>query len=368
MSIASHSDGPGGLRTYFLNTLPTYADDGGSDTESSFITVTNVPPTVTTDDVSGIKEGDTFNIPVGTFTDPALNVASENYTATIDWGDQTAPTVGTTTKPTAAAAGTVMGTHTYADQGDYTVTVTVEDDDGSRGLNGIMIDVRDLANTGAIGAGDLEFRTGNDNNPAVWAMLAATPTVTVRLGAGDHGSDRIVIIFPDNAVQNQWLQVTLKSTANTGVARDDVFYVANAVGESGDSASAAVVDGADEAAARANPHGILNLAAIDDAYPAYFIGLSDGPPRGGSERLAGVFDARLRDARIPPPTPSTGARRGPGCRCSDRGHLWTSQAFEESAERFLVRIAAGHVEPDPADGDHHAGGDLQQLQTDRLDL
>jgi hypothetical protein len=53
-----------------------------------------------------------------------------------------------------------------------------------------------------------------------------------RVGAG--GSIRIAILWPDGAIKNQWLKVTVKATARTGLAAPDVFYFGNLVGETGD--------------------------------------------------------------------------------------------------------------------------------------
>ena len=50
---------------------------------------------------------------------------------------------------------------------------------------------------------------------------------------GTGGSDRVTIIWDDNAIEKQWLQVTVKATDNTGLVADDVFYFGNAVGEAG---------------------------------------------------------------------------------------------------------------------------------------
>ena len=46
---------------------------------------------------------------------------------------------------------------------------------------------------------------------------------------------RYAITFPDGAVQNTWLRVTVKATANTGLGADDVFYFGNLVGDTGAS-------------------------------------------------------------------------------------------------------------------------------------
>jgi hypothetical protein len=60
--------------------------------------------------------------------------------------------------------------------------------------------------------------------------------------------------------------VTVLATDTTGLSEDNVFYVGNAVAESGNSTTDAVVNATDEVGARNNPHGPFNPAAKDDPY------------------------------------------------------------------------------------------------------
>jgi len=141
----------------------------------------------------------------------------------------------------------------------------------SRGIGGVMIDVRNLADGGHVGPGDFEFRVGNDyNSPAGWATVPNPLHVNVRrVGA----VDRITLIWPDDnpwtagvepgAISKQWLQVRMLSTENTGLLQDDVFYFGNAIGETGDTAIDATVNSMDEIAVRNNP-AFFPPAAIDN--------------------------------------------------------------------------------------------------------
>ena len=99
----------------------------------------------------------------------------------------------------------------------------------TKGINGVMIDVANLANDGAgLLAGDLLVRTSTAAGG--WAA-APTPTLAVRPGAGSGGADRVVLTWADGAITNKWLQVTLPAGANTGLAAADVFSFGNLVGD-----------------------------------------------------------------------------------------------------------------------------------------
>ena len=135
----------------------------------------------------------------------------------------------------------------------------------SRGINGIMVDILNLADSESLNATNFEFRVGNTNEPSTWSAAPAPSSVTVRGAAGVQGSDRVTLIWEDGAIQKQWLEVTIKPDAVTGLADPDVFYIGNAVGESGNSPANTFVDGTDFAVARDNVRNFLNRASIDFA-------------------------------------------------------------------------------------------------------
>ena len=120
------------------------------------------------------------------------------------------------------------GTATFANYTSY-----------SRGINGVMVDIAGLSQS--LSATDFEFRLGNGNDPAQWTLAPAPSQIAVRFGAGHAGSTRVSIVWPDNSIQKQWLQVRVKATLRTGLTAHDVFYFGNAVGETGDSGASAVV-------------------------------------------------------------------------------------------------------------------------------
>lgn len=116
-----------------------------------------------------------------------------------------------------------------------------------RGINGIMID---LATThGTISAADFTFKVGNDNSPSTWANAPAPTTVSVRPGAGADGTDRVEIVWANGAIANQWLEVVVKGNdavggfnTNTGLAKSDVFFWGNKIGDSGSDTPASTFD------------------------------------------------------------------------------------------------------------------------------
>ena len=113
-------------------------DNGGdSDSRDATATAVNVPPIVVPAADVSVEEGLALGIDVATFTDPGFTDETagtqETFTAIINWGDGTPAEAGSVTVRQGAAGilttGSVSGTHVYADDGDYSVTVQVRDDD-----------------------------------------------------------------------------------------------------------------------------------------------------------------------------------------------------------------------------------------------
>ena len=93
----------------------------------------------------------------------------------------------------------------------------------------------------SITAADFVFLVGNNNTPSTWATAAAPLSVSVRAGAGVSGSDRVEIIWANQAIMNTWLEVITLANGNTGLSEKpgypagqaDVFFFGNAVGNTG---------------------------------------------------------------------------------------------------------------------------------------
>ena len=133
----------------------------------------------------------------------------------------------------------------------------------SRGINGVMIDIEGLSVTPA--ASDFQFKVGNDSNPSGWAAAPVPVSISVRSRDGFDGSDRVTIIWADNAIENQWLEVTAKPTL--GITSAERFYIGNAIGETGNSPLNALVTPADEINVRNNPATVpVSSAGVTNRY------------------------------------------------------------------------------------------------------
>ncbi len=145
----------------------------------------------------------------------------------------------------------------------------------NRGINGLMVDIS--GPHGVLTASDFIFKNGRNNSPSLWATATAPTSVTTRAGAGTGGSDRIELLWANNAVQKLWLEVVVKgndtlggSNTNTGLPSSYVFYFGNGLADVGQNATGPFqTTSADEVYARNNPTNIAlpatrsNIADFD---------------------------------------------------------------------------------------------------------
>ena len=72
----------------------------------------------------------------------------------------------------------------------------------------------------------------------------------MRRGETVDGASRIMLLWPEGAIRNTWVQVTVPANARTGLTSPDVFYFGNLVGETGDTATPLRVGALDLAGVR----------------------------------------------------------------------------------------------------------------------
>ncbi len=110
---------------------------GGTATATVTVTVSNAAPLVDAGDDAVVDEGGPFG-GLGRFSDPG----EETWAATVDYGD------GSGQQPLALNPDKTFSlSHTYADSGQYTVTVTVADSHGGVGSDTLTVTVGNVAPT-----------------------------------------------------------------------------------------------------------------------------------------------------------------------------------------------------------------------------
>lgn len=120
-------------------------ENGFFDTDSGSVTVTNVAPSVTIASDAPKPENSAVTVD-GVISDPGW---LEALTATIDWGDGVQALVGVVENNRPDATLTYSASHTYGDNGTFTVTVCGIDDDTST-CESIPVEVTNVNPTAVI--------------------------------------------------------------------------------------------------------------------------------------------------------------------------------------------------------------------------
>lgn len=120
-----------------VNTISLMVADPSdeSDVASTTVTVENVAPTVNAGPDASVNEGASFSS-AGSFTDPGT---LDTWTATVDYGEGAGP------QPLPLSGKTFSLNNAYEQDGVYTVTVTVTDDDGGVASDTATVTVDNVA-------------------------------------------------------------------------------------------------------------------------------------------------------------------------------------------------------------------------------
>ena len=89
----------------------------------------------------------------------------------------------------------------------------------------------------------MSFAVATGRNPTGWVAAPAPSGLLVEHQPSVYGDKDILhLVWPDAAIRNCWLRVTVKANENTQLARDDVSYFGNLVGETFDRSGVYNVD------------------------------------------------------------------------------------------------------------------------------
>ena len=199
-------------------TVAVTDDDGGVGSDSATVTVNNVAPSTDAGPDQGINEGGTY-VSAGSFTDPG----ADTWTATVDYGDGS----GIQPLPLNPDMSFVLS-HTYLDDGVFTVTVTVTDDEGGAGSDTAIVTVQNLpptvaanaptvtVNEGAIAANSGTFADSGDDTVAITASIGGISQTGTQSGTWSWAFTTL-----DGPDQTQ--TVTVTATDSDGAASMTTF-------------------------------------------------------------------------------------------------------------------------------------------------
>ena len=215
----------------------------------------NTAPVVDAGENQTVNEGDPVSLDPATFTDADV---TDSHTATISWGDTSPTEPGVVIE--SAGSGTVSGTHTYTDDGIYTVTVWVADDEveSSSSLTVTVQNVAPIANAGADqavdegntvdfsgsfidpGTGDTHTITWNfgDGSPSVSGTL--TPSHTYAVDVVYQAT--LTVTDDDLGIGSDMLTVTVNDLGPTAALTGDATLDEGQVGNYDASASTSSPD------------------------------------------------------------------------------------------------------------------------------
>jgi hypothetical protein len=155
----------GGSGSFTVSGTHTYAEEGSytatitiTDTSSgnttsvqSPVTVADAALTAGTLTATGGVEGSTASSASFAFTDANAGATTADFTATCDWGDGSTNS-GTVTGSAGSFSVDCGSSHTYAEEGSSTVTVSVSDDGGSTTSGSTSVTVADAPLTSVCAA------------------------------------------------------------------------------------------------------------------------------------------------------------------------------------------------------------------------
>jgi hypothetical protein len=155
------------------------------------------------------------------------------------------------------------------------------------GINAVVLNIPGLAASALTVPDDLVLRVApagvfGNVTPLNWSN-APTPTAIGILAGTSTTAAQVQIQWPDNAIQNTWLQIIVNANANTGLSQRAVYYIGHAMGDIvGDS-----------------PYRVtaVDLSAVQSAISTTIVPVSD-PKDFNKDRRVTAFDLSFVQSRI----------------------------------------------------------------------
>lgn len=237
---ASHVYGDNGN---YDASLTLYGTTFGSMNYPLMFSIANAPPVLASRGNEVAIQGQAWQIArMGTFTDAGFGAAqatpprNETFSYSIDWGDGTSLSTGSATLESLGSVGQSTrgyfgGSHVYANQGNYSVTMTVNDDDGGSSQQRFTVQVTpppsieltldrtSIVESAGTGAANLTIRlVGFSNTAPRTIFLDSWDTTEIQTQASvimPQGQSTVVV--PLQAIDDTLLDgtVRVKLLANT---------------------------------------------------------------------------------------------------------------------------------------------------------
>jgi uncharacterized delta-60 repeat protein len=356
----NHAYGDGGTYTVTVSVI----DDDGASGSGTFQVVVNDPaPVVRLGSDLTLNEGDQFSEKAW-FTD----LGPDAWTATVDYGD------GGGAQPRALNADKSFGLyHVYTDEGTYTVTVTVTDEDGVAGVGQFRVTVNNVAPTVYVAPG-LTLNEGDGFGSSGSFTDPGAETWTATVDYGDGGGPQPLALNPDKTfglghsyADNGSYTVTVTVTDDEGASGVGTFPVTvnNVAPTATLSNSGPVAENSPVTVAFSDPYdpspadtkaGFHYSIALDPSQLATtYAAATDGPskpftfPDGPASPVvyARVFDkdngyTQYQTTVTVTDVPPTAAASGPGASVAGQPQTYTFTAQDVSpidqAASFSYRI------------------------------
>ena len=187
-------------------------DDTGEAIVSREIAINNSDPSLTAPVGFTVDEGQLFSLPLTSFTDAGV---FDTHSVLVDWGDGQSEQA---TVIESAGSGLATANHTYADDGSFTLAVTVSDDDTASDSALVPVTVRNLPPEIQSLSGTL---SGDEGASLAFSAIATDPGADILTYHWDFGDGQAPVSGVDLTNVEHLYAADGNYTVRLTVADDD---------------------------------------------------------------------------------------------------------------------------------------------------